>query len=230
MNSRIWTVNLLCLGMLFALGWKLRRDWQQYSAKNGPQALEIHPLAGVAAPSPLPTTDYTTIARQNPFHPERNDIITEPTQTKVTGPPPLVYGSIILGSVRIALLGTEQSPKAERVAEGSTFAGYRLARVLPQSVVLDSGAGNEEIMFYNALERIHRQAGKTSASARPSTPPPAASSGNGQSASQAVVVNAEAANSSVVPPSSSTPAPSAPPGKEWRETPFGRMLFNKQKP
>lgn len=54
MNSRIWTVNLLCLGMLFALGWKLRRDWQQYSAKNGPQALEIHPLAGVAAPSPCP--------------------------------------------------------------------------------------------------------------------------------------------------------------------------------
>jgi hypothetical protein len=229
MKKRRWIISLFCVGIIVGLGWKLDREWRQYAARNGPQALEVHALSGIPIPVALPAPDYTAIARQNPFHAERNDLIAEPVQTaKVTGPPPLVYGSLIFGSARAALLGTEQSPKPERVEEGSTFAGYRLVSVLPQSVVLESGAGREEIMFYNALERLHRQASKTSANARASSQTPAITSGGGQVPSPPAVAN-EPANSPVEPQKAAISARPAPSGKEWQDTPFGPMLFDTKK-
>ena len=230
MNKRIWIVNLVCVSTLFGLGWKLRRDWRQYTVQNGPQVMEIHPLSGVQVPSPLPAPDYTPIARQNPFHAERNDVITEPAQIKVSGPPPLVYGSIIMGSDRFALMSTEQSPKVERVAEGGTFAGYRLTRVLPQSVVLDGGAGQEEIMFYNALERLHRQGGRTSAGAKPAAKSSTTSTGGGSTEPPAEVSNAQAAPSPQTPAGVEIPGGQpAPPGKQWIDSPFGPLLVLKPK-
>ena len=230
MNKRHWIISLFCVGSIVGLGWKLDREWRQYAARNGPEAQEVHALSGVPIPVALPAPDYSAIAGQNPFHAERNDLIAEPVQAKVTGPPPLVYGSIIFGSTRAALLATEQSPKAEQVAEGSTFEGYRLVSVLPQSVVLESGAGREEIMFYNALERLHRQAAKTSTNARASSQPSVVTSGGGQVPSPPVVADVAPANPPVEPQGPATSARPAPSEKEWRDTPFGPMLFDKKKP
>jgi hypothetical protein len=230
MKKRHWIISLFCVGSIIGLGWKLESEWRQYAARNGPQALEVHALSGVPIPVALPASDYGAIARQNPFHAERNDLISEPVQAaKVTGPPPLVYGSIIFGSARAALLGTEQSPKPERVEEGSTFQGYRLVSVLPQSVVLESGAGREEIMFYNALERLHRQASKTSTNARASSQTPAVTSGGGQ-VSPPTVADVAPANPPVEPQAPASSARPAPSGKVWQDTPFGPMLFDKKKP
>jgi hypothetical protein len=225
----MWMINLLCVVSLVGLGWKFGKDWRACAAHKGPQALETHPFSDVPVPPPLSPPDYTAIARQNPFHADRNDVITEPAQAKVVGPPPLVYGSLIFGSTRSVLLGREQSPKAEQVAEGSTFDGYRVVRVLPQSVVLESSAGQEEIMFYNAMEKLRRQTTKTSASARPGSQPSGAASESGANPSSAAVTNVGSA-SSAPPPVSQATAKTAPPGKEWMDTPFGPMLFTKRTP
>ena len=231
MNKRMWIINLLCVASLVGLGWKLVKDWRQYAAHNGPQALETHELAGVAVPPPLSSPDYTAVARQNPFHADRNDVITEPAQAKAIGPPPLVYGSLIFGSNRSALLGREQSPKPERVEEGGTFDGYRVVRVLPESVVLESSAGKQEIMFYNAMERLHRQAARTSASSRPASPPVGTAPVTAASAPPAVLTSVEPANPES-PADRAVPSKSgaAPAGKEVVDTPFGPMVFNKRKP
>ena len=230
MNKQAWTINLLCVLSLIVVGWKLTKDWREYAAGNGPRNLVIQTLSGVAVPAQLAAPDYTAIARQNPFHPERNDVIEEPAQAKMVGPPPLVYGSIILGSSRFALLGTEQSTKPERVPEGSTFAGYHLVQVRPQSVIFDSGTGSNEIMFYNALERLHRQAGKTTASAKPPSQPPAVSTASGQIPLPPEQTSTERGNSPPPSPDSKSSAQPAPAGKEWKDTPFGPMLFDKKKP
>jgi len=227
----MWLINLLCVASLVGLGWKLVRDWRQYASYNGPQALEAHALSGVPVPPPLSSPDYTAVARQNPFHTDRNDVITEPVQAKAMGPPPLVYGSMIFGSSRSALLGREQSPKAERVEEGSTFDGYRVVRVLPESVVLESSAGQQEIMFYNAMERLHRQTASTSASARPASTPAGTTPGTGASTS-AVVASGEPANSAQSAADQAMPSKygPVPAGREVVNTPFGPMIFNKRKP
>jgi hypothetical protein len=232
MSKRMWIINLLCVLSLVGLGWKLARGWRQHAAQNGPQALEMHPLSGVAVPPPLPAADYTAVARQNPFHADRNDVITEPAQAKTMGPPPLVYGSLILGNSRSALLGREQSPKAERVAEGATFDGYRVVRVLPESVVLESSAGQQEIMFYNAMERLRRQAARTSANAKPGSSAPAVAPGNGANTSSVAVTSVDTVGPATSQAGQAMTAPpvAAPAGREWVDTPFGRMLFDKKKP
>lgn len=226
MNRKYWTINLLCVASLIGLGWKIHRDWRVYAAKNGPQALETHMFEGVPVPPAQPVVDFTAIARQNPFHAERNDVIVEVSTVKALGPPPLVYGSLIIGENRFALLGTEQLPKPERVPEGGTFQGYRLVSVLPESVVIESGSGREEIMLYNALERLHRQASKTVATAKPASLPNATSTGSTPSAEREVVARAEPANSPSSPPASATVA--APPGKQVMQTPFGPMMVDKK--
>jgi hypothetical protein len=225
MNKRLWMINLLCVASLAGLGWKLVKDWRQYAALNGPQSLETHALNAVPVPPPLSSPDYTAVPRQNPFHADRNDVITESVQAKAIGPPPLVYGSLIFGSNRSALLGREQSPKPERVEEGGTFDGYRVVRVLPESVVLESSAGQQEIMFYNAMERLHRQATRTASSAKPG------SGSTGATAQSAVVTAGEPADSaqSSTDHATASKSESVPPGKEWVSTPFGRMLRDKKK-
>ena len=225
MNKRLWMINLLCVASLAGLGWKLVKDWRQYAAQNGPQSLETHALGGVPVPPPLASPNYTAVARQNPFHADRNDVITEPVQAKAIGPPPLVYGSLIFGSSRSALLGREQSPKPERVEEGGTFDGYRVVRVLPESVVLESSAGQQEIMFYNAMERLHRQAARTASSAKPPSP------STGATAQSAVATREEPADSAQSSADQTTPSKygAAPAGKEWVSTPFGPMLRDKKK-
>jgi len=227
MNKQIWILNLLCVCSLAGLGWKLGKDWRQYAAHNGPQALGIRPLNGVVVPARLDAGDYSAIAQQNPFHSDRNDVITETSVPRVTGPPPLVYGSIIFGDTRFALLASEQSPKPQRVTEGSTFEGYRLVKVLPQSVVFESDGGRNEVMLYNALERLHRQTSKTTANARPATPPPTTS----VAAASAPPVEAGSARMASSDSPSSNPAVpmgTAPPGKEVMQTPFGPIIVDKR--
>jgi hypothetical protein len=228
MKKRFWFINFLCACSLVGLGWKLRKDWRQSAVHNGPESLEIRPVSGVPAPARLAPADYSVIGPQNPFHAERNDVIAEPTLAKVTGPPPLVYGSVILGDTRFALLASEQSPKPRRVAEGSVFEGYRLVRVLPQSVVLESGAGRNEVMLYNALERLHRQVSKTSANARPAAVTPAATITSAP-ASPAEVASTGPANSAPYSSNPAMPTVAAPQEKEVMETPFGPILVDKKK-
>ena len=225
-------LTLLLILSLCGLGFKLYRGWHNYAAQNGPQALEVRALTGVSVPPPAPARDYSLIARQNPFHPDRNDTIALPAdRAQPIGPPPLIYGSVILGNTRFALMATEQSPKAEQVSEGSMFNGYRLVKVSPESVVLDSGAGSQEIMLYNALEKLHRQSAKTVAASsgpRPSAPAPVISSTSNPQPMQTDVANAGPVNLPPTPPSPATPAIAAPPGKVVMDTPFGPILVDKK--
>jgi hypothetical protein len=230
-------LNLLLLLSLIGLGWKFRNDWRNYVVENGPQRLDIRPLSGVSLPPPAPVPDYTAVARQNPFHPDRNDIIEEPSAlAKTIGPPPLIYGSFILGDDRFALMSTEQSTsKPERVPEGGMFQGYRLVKVLPESVILESAAGRDEIMLYNALMRLRRQQAKTTTSATFHTAAPTQVTSTtsltpSNALTQSQMANVGPVNSSGAPNSQAAPAMAVPAGKEIRETPFGPIAVEKKRP
>jgi len=233
MRKQDLILNLLLALSLGLLGWKLHHDLRSYAAHNGPQALEAHSLSGVSLPPLSAAPDYTAVARQNPFHAERNDVIEQPVaQAKPTGPPPLIYGSIIMGDTRFALMASEQSPKAEKVLEGGTFEGYKLVQVLPESVLLESSAGRSEIMFYNALMRLHRQGGKTVsvAASHAATPTSVGSATPGATPVQTDVASAGSPNPASRENSQPTPILTAPQGKEIMDTPFGPILVDKKKP
>ena len=234
MRRQELVLNLLLLSSLGALGWKLHRDWKEYAMRNGPQALQTRSITAVSVPAPSAMPDYTAVARQNPFQADRNDIIPDAAaQAKPVGPPPLFYGSIIMGDTRFALMATEQSPKPERVSEGSTFDGYQLVKVLPESIILESAAGRDEVMLYNALMRLHRLQSKTtstpiSTASRSSTTVPV--SAPSSSPVQTAVSGTEPGNSAATPNSSPAPAMAAPAGKQIVDTPFGPVAVDRKKP
>ena len=230
MRKQDLILNLLLVLSLIGLAWKLRTDWRHYAVENGPQRLDIRPLSGVSLPPSASVPDYTAVARQNPFHPDRNDIIEQAAAlAKTVGPPPLIYGSFIMGDDRFALMSTEQSSsKPERVPEGGMFEGYRLVKVLPESVILESAAGRDEIMLYNALMRLRRQQGKTAASSRPSTTTQVSSTGTSATSSVPPDMANQGSANSASPVNS--PAAALPPDKTAVDTPFGPIFVEKKRP
>ena len=216
-----WLMIVLLAAGAVGLGYKLRADWRSYSARNNPQSLKPRPAAALVVPLAAPARDYTVVSQQNPFHPERNDAV--PQEAKASGPPPLVYGSMILGKEKFALLGTESDPKPRKVVEGEMFNGYRLAEVLPQSVVLEADGARNEVMLYNAAARLRREQVRTQSS---SAPPPPVQTVGAQSAATTTVESPAAAAQNPYPKDRITAATPAPPGKKWVETPFGPMLVD----
>jgi hypothetical protein len=209
------SILLLVLGAA-GLAYKLRADWREFHAVNDPATVKPRPLPPAQAASTAPAPDYTVVAQQNPFHPERNDAMPPPPAVvaKSVGPPPLVYGSMLLGKEKYALMATENDLKPRKVNEGEDFNGYKLAQVKEQSVVLESDGAKSEVMFYNALSRLRREnAVKTQA------PPPTV-----QANAPAPAVSAVPAEQMALPPSSA-PAPA---GKILVMTPFGPIWQDKK--
>jgi type II secretory pathway component PulC len=202
------SILLLVLGAA-GLGYKLRAEWRAFRAANDPAVIKPGPLASAPPAAAMPPADYSVVAQQNPFHPERNDAMPPPPAVvaKVVGPPPLVYGSMLLGKEKYALMATENDLKPRRVNEGEEFSGYKLAEVKQQSVILEADGSKSEVMFYNALSRLRRETTKTQA------PPPTTVQAN--AATPTLAVSAEPP---LPPPNSGAAAPA---GKKLVMTPFG---------
>lgn len=208
MRKMRWLTIVPLLAGAAGLGLKLRGDWRAFGASNDPAAIKLRSMSTAPVPDLPAAHDYTVVAQQNPFHPDRNDTLPppppQPGQAAV-GPPPLVYGSMILGQDKFALMASDTDPKPRKIVEGEVFDGYKLAEVKAQSVVLEAGGTKSEVMFYNALSRLRRDAQKTApraatapASARVDAPAPAAAE-----------------------------APTPPPGKKVIQTLFGPMVVDK---
>src|ERR1051326_3525130 len=100
MRKLQWISIVLLVAGAAGLGWKLRADWRSFHAANDPSALKTRTLPPPQVPSEAPAPDYSVVAQQNPFHPERTNAMPPPPvePVKAMGPPPLVYGSMLLRS------------------------------------------------------------------------------------------------------------------------------------
>ncbi len=222
MRKSWWVINLLLLAAAAGITWKLRADWHAELLRDGPQSIRPSLLPLPSLPPSVPPRPYDNIAQQNPFSADRNDVIATPQQAAAVplGPPPLYYGSVIIGKRRFALLAGQPSLKPQRIDEGATFNGYKLAAVHRESVVFQTAAGTSQVMLYNAIARLQRSSLKT-ASAAPTSP-----------------TTAEASTSAPAPGASNTttvgaaPAESQPatdnthPGQHMLQTPFGPIWVN----
>jgi hypothetical protein len=226
MRTRIWIFNLLLVASAIALGWQVRKDWHAFAAQNRPQSLVLRPFPGVSAPGTALPAEYLVIASQNPFQPDRNDVIQQPqVQAQVpTAPPPVVYGSVILGETRYALMAPDEAGAPQKVQEGQSMNGYRLARVQPQSVILETSSGQTEIMLYNAMAKLRRDHSRTVASA--SAPAAQAPVRSTSIDTQPSVAPTAAPAPSSIASAPSTPTPPVPAGKKVVQTPFGPMVVD----
>ena len=227
MRKLQWISIVLLIAGAAGLGWKLRNDWHTFHAANDPASLKTRPLAAAPVPTAMAAPDYTIVAQQNPFHPERNDALPPPPPVvqKAQGPPPLVYGSMLMGKEKFALMGTESDPKPRKVVEGEEFQGYKLAEVKQQSVILEADGAKSEVMLYNALSRLRREQAQRTAQ------PPTASTAGGATATT-VTASAPGATAPILDSGPQLPlaAPGTPPppGKTLTLTPFGYMWQDKK--
>jgi hypothetical protein len=227
MRKLQWISIVLLLAGAAGLGWKLRSDARRFSAANDPAAQKARPMVPAQPPSQTQAPDYMVVAQQNPFHPERNNALPPPPAepVKASGPPPLVYGSMLLDKEKYALMATESDPKPRKVVEGDEFYGYKLAEVKPQSVILENGGSKSEVMFYNALSRLRRDTQKTSGGTGAAAPAGATVTNTGSTPMAPTGVMAAVADNTPPPP----PVGAAPPpGKVWVQTPFGPILQDKK--
>jgi type II secretory pathway component PulC len=229
MRIRFWIIHLLLVATAVGLAYRLRTAWRVYAAQNGMQSLVLRPVSRVSVPTGASRPDYSSIAQQNPFHPDRNDTIQQATQpVKPTAPPPLVYGSIILEGTRFALLATDESTAPQKVEEGGTFNGYHLTKVLPQSVVFEAAGTESEIMFYNSMTKLRRQSARTPASAAPSSPAAVRSTSTSDGAPGGAPAPTPSVTGSAPPRPASLPPPPA--GKKIVDTPFGPIYVDDKRP
>ncbi len=212
MRKLRWISILLLVAGAAGLGYRLRADWRSFHAANDPAALKVRPVPPEAITSSTSAPDYLVVAQQNPFHPERNDAMPPPPPgaAKTVGPPPLVYGSMLLGKEKFALMATESDPKPRKIVEGDSINGYKLAEVKAQSVVLEADGSKSEVMFYNALSRLRREPPQKT------EPRPAAAAATSPAAT--------VANATADPPQ---PTVAVPPGKKVIQGLFGPMIVDK---
>jgi hypothetical protein len=221
MRKSWWVINLILLASAAGMAWKLRADWRQDLRQNGSQAIRPSVLPLPALPPAVSPRPYDNIAQQNPFSADRNDVIVTPQQAAAVplGPPPLYYGSVIIGKQRFALLAEQPNVKPQRVNEGDTFAGYKLGAVHRESVVFQTAAGTSQLMLYNAIPRLERSSAKTAV-----TPSSAASTGeasNSTLASGASSMTVVGASAGAAPAESQPTTDAAHAGKHLMQTPFG---------
>src|SRR5687768_4833465 len=113
--GRFFILNLVLSVTLVAAAVRLHTDWFFFEAAHQTGSIQPQPetvAKAVPPPSPAPgaLVDWTEIPSRNPFSFDRTDVaILEPTAPpKPPGPKPVLFGTMSLGSERMAMVGQGQ--------------------------------------------------------------------------------------------------------------------------
>jgi len=152
----------------------------------------ILPLFDMSVRFTLPTgkkppvhTDYTMIAENNLFHPERKIPVDKTDNQPLEQPEFILYGTLITDDIRIAYLGDRKSPvstagrgKRQTVLKlGDVMSGYILQEIAPDTVVMERGDDRIRVnLTVSTKERIQgeqvtKSGGITSRPPLPHQPP-----------------------------------------------------------
>jgi hypothetical protein len=163
-------LNLLLLAMAIFLFLKLDDSLNDKKIKftvSKPKEVLTETKEKAAAESAMTYLDYAVITEKNLFHPKRKMIIEE-TPEQLAKPEIILYGTLITAEKRIAYIEDKKNPystpgRGKRqiaVNEGSMIAGYKLAQVNTESILLVRG---EDKIIVNLNTQKERYAGESTA-------------------------------------------------------------------
>jgi len=215
MRYRYGVFSLFLFLIVLILGYENYRTWSSTGApvsktEAGKKAEgKTDPPPGAIAPRvAAPLEAFRGIAEKNVFHPDRQDF---PTQAgaapiKPTARPPItLYGVVMLGGYESATIINPGRPlhKGERETKtlkvGDMVGEYKLAKILPDRIVMQGGEDSFEVLLYDPLSPKKRVAVIT-----PSPPAKVTSPFSGPTAE-----GAPAAPPAGIAPAPATPQPSA---------------------
>jgi hypothetical protein len=224
---QIWILNGALSVLLIWGTMNVVDGWKAFEAGHQPRQLETKPdaaggktvAAAEVAAAPTINEAWPEIASRDPFSFDRSDVnLVEVKAPPVALPKPTLFGTLVLGDVKVALMGkagasTRTGPP---VKVGETFEGWKVINIDNKSVVVMAD-GVEESLVVGRVP-IVRNTEKTTASAPPSVsvvaPPPVPTPANPAPAPRA---NQAAINSW-------RPGMPAPPGTHIVSNPFGQTL------
>ncbi|HXX58942.1 MAG TPA: hypothetical protein VEI96_13155 [Thermodesulfovibrionales bacterium] len=118
------------------------------------EAVRTEPPAQSTVPSPM---DYTIIAEQNLFHPERKIPVEKPAVPPPPKPEFVLYGTLITDDTGIAYMDDKKAPsnspgrgkRQTTLRKGENLSGFTLKEVSADKVVMVRG---EETMVVNLID------------------------------------------------------------------------------
>jgi hypothetical protein len=123
------------------------------------------------------TAEYTMIAEENLFHPERKIPVEKKEEQPLPKPEFVLYGTLITDDISLAYLEDLKAPQSTpgrgkrqtALRKGDTMSGYTLKEIGPENIVMVRG---EEKMIVNLNDSSHPKGRELSASAAPGAPAP----------------------------------------------------------
>jgi hypothetical protein len=221
MWRKLLGVNVVLAAILVAGGVRMQRSWNEFEANHRVETVQPEPEPGRTVPDGPTVTasaeDWTDISVKNPFSFDRNDVsIVAAKQVVPTRPKPVLFGTMSIGSERIAMLAPAQSGRASRpVKVGQEVDTWQVVEINDSSVVATAADGTRATIIMNDPEaRVARASERTGTTSRAAAP------ANVISATPAAPTPTAAAASPA--PAAATPqAPGAQPAVEMLNTPFG---------
>lgn len=134
-----------------------------------------------AAPFQTPSiAEYTLIAEQNPFHPDRKIPFDKAEAAPLPKPDFVLYGTMITDSVSIAYMEDLKAPyttpgrgkRQTALKKGDTFSGFTLKEIEKDKIVM--ARGEETVVVYLADPSKSKTRGGASAPTAQAQPAPAA--------------------------------------------------------
>jgi hypothetical protein len=172
MSKKIVMLNVALLA-LFALGaFKLRADWRAFDpahdiARIQPAPQTFPPLAASVAAAPQ-AGDWTDIPSHNMFSFDRTDIdiaqvveAAPPPPPKPSGPKPVLFGTLIVGSQKTAYVGSAGSKNSKSMKAGDEIDTWKIIDIQANSIAVESNGVRETVKINDPVTQIARDASKT---------------------------------------------------------------------
>jgi len=180
MLRRIWILNLGLIALLVFGVLKFRQDWRAFAPMHDVQAIRSAPSTLPALPAAqksgvVANASWTDIPTHDPFSFDRSDIAIVVAEAapppKPLGPKPILFGTLILGPTRIALVspnGTgNRSSRPMKI--GETIDGWTLTEINDRRIQIESSGVSQSVSVDESVAQVPRDNTRTSAIDTPST-------------------------------------------------------------
>ncbi|MFO0753444.1 MAG: hypothetical protein U0411_08990 [Thermodesulfovibrionales bacterium] len=132
-----------------------------FSATIAVKPLPVQKIASTQREAPAaegqrqapPAMDYTVIAEQNLFHPERRIPVEKKEEKLLPKPEFSLYGTLVTGAVSLAYMEDRKSPRSTpgrgkrqtALKIGDSLSGYTVQEITPERVVMVRGEDRVEV-------------------------------------------------------------------------------------
>jgi hypothetical protein len=217
-------INAVLAALVGWGGLKVKRDWQQFRIDHNIQNIQavsevkLQPvIRKTVGPRP---DDARQVAESNVFSFDRNDVAIKQAAVataRPAGPKPVLFGTMLIGSPRMAMLGPGVSGNRSYrpMIVGDVIDGWTLVEVKDKSVVMENGGARETVYMNDPTAQVPRDYSRT------------AGAPQSQTATVRPTASQQQAAPPPVPPPASGNSPQGGPAPKTRviETPFGRKVI-----